>query len=143
MLITAKQIKPWHLLMTNNFIWVLGRYLRTLCLLCANLQIDFWPQNRNYHSMIIKPVLKTLAWILDSWLLCCFFLKWFQEEVISPLVSYIVDVLVWSSFMFLFCCQIRLKVDILKVRSQLTILPSGEFAKLFYVSGNKRKVYGC
>ena len=140
-MLTAKQIKPWHLLMTNNFIWVLGRYLRTLCLLCVNLQINFWPQYRNYHSMIIKPVLITLAWILDSWLLCCFFLQIVSWR--SNLTSYVVDVLVWSSFMFLFCCQIRLKVDILKVSSQLTILPSGEFAKLFYVSGNKRKVYGC
>ena len=140
-MLTAKQIKPWHLLMTNNFIWVLGRYLRTLCLLCVNLQINFWPQYRNYHSMIIKPVLITLAWILDSWLLCCFFLQIASWR--SNLTSYVVDVLVWSSFMFLFCCQIRLKVDILKVSSQLTILPSGEFAKLFYVSGNKRKVYGC
>lgn len=140
-MLTAKQIKPWHLLMTNNFIWVLGRYLRTLCLLCVNLQINFWPQYRNYHSMIIKPVLITLAWILDSWLLCCFFLQIVSWR--SNLTSYVVDVLVWSSFMFLFCCQIRLKVDILKVSSQLTILPSGEFAKLFYVSGKKRKVYGC
>ena len=140
-MLTAKQIKPWHLLMTNNFIWVLGRYLRTQCLLCVNLQINFWPQYRNYHSMIIKPVLITLAWILDSWLLCCFFLQIVSWR--SNLTSYVVDVLVWSSFMFLFCCQIRLKVDILKVSSQLTILPSGEFAKLFYVSGNKRKVYGC
>ena len=140
-MLTAKQIKPWHLLMTNNFIWVLGRFLRTLCLLCVNLQINFWPRYRNYHSMIIKPVLITLAWILDSWLLCCFFLQIVSWR--SNLTRYVVDVLVWSSFMFLFCCQIRLKVDILKVSSQLTILPSGELAKLFYVSLKKRKVYGC
>ena len=140
-MLTAKQIKPWHLLMTNNFIWVLGRFLRTLCLLCVNLQINFWPQYRNYHSMIIKPVLITHAWILDSWLLCCFFLQIVSWR--SNLTRYVVDVLVWSSFMFLFCCQIRLKVDILKVSSQLTILPSGELAKLFYVSLKKRKVYGC
>ena len=140
-MLTAKQIKPWHLLMTNNFIWVLGRFLRTLCLLCVNLQINFWPQYRNYHSMIIKPVLITHAWILDSWLLCCFFLQIVSWR--SNLTRYVVDVLVWSSFMFLFCCQIRLKVYILKVSSQLTILPSGELAKLFYVSLKKRKVYGC
>ena len=44
------------------------------------------------------------------WIVGCY--VFFFLQIVSwrsNLTRYVVDVLVWSSFMFLFCCQIRLK----------------------------------